>query len=470
LNPAAAWTFSAAAALAASTAAAAPGPAPPTVRVDMAAAAAAATAVPAANAGAPADDTPIDEAPPPSSAPPLVVTGYIDVGFAKAQGNGTSWQPGFTPTMPGAPADYYVDTFAPAVNSRGDVASTDPQGQPVDGFLPRSAGIGGRPSLLINTADVDLRYTASELPVLVFTRLQLVPRLYGPVVDPAQGMVPGEQTRLVLEQAFGRVTPLRSAELAISVGKFDSVFGIEYLDNQANFRIGVTPSLISRYTTGESVGAKVFYRVQLIPIFSAVSVNIAATNSGTFVESLQGPSRSLTGVPVGSIRFGYELNLERVSLKLGASGAMGPRNDQIQGAAQQQLLFGFDARFVAPTLAIAAEFVDVHEDGAVGPKLTGTNTYPMVTEFYAHGFYVQVAEELPLQIAPFRITLYGRYDRRNAEFEGYSNITVDRITGGLNVGIGESLQVKAEYLINRELVEAPTVANNVFASSVVWTW
>jgi hypothetical protein len=94
----------------------------------------------------------------------------------------------------------------------------------------------------------------------------------------------------------------------------------------------------------------------------------------------------------------------------------------------------------------------------------------MVTEFYAHGFYVQAAEELPLQIAPFRITLYGRYDRRHAEFEGFSIISVDRITGGVNVGIGESLQVKAEYLVNRELAGAPTVANNVFASSAVWTW
>ncbi len=130
-----------------------------------------------------------------------------------------------------------------------------------------------------------------------------------PTPDTSEGMPAGEYTRLVLEQAFGRITPLKSAELAISVGKFDSVFGIEYLDNQANFRIGVTPSLIARYTTGQSVGVKVFYRYQIIPASSAISINVAATNSGTFVESLQGPSRSLTGVPVVSGRLGYELNL-----------------------------------------------------------------------------------------------------------------------------------------------------------------
>jgi len=339
----------------------------------------------------------------------------------------------------------------------------------VNGFMPRSAGIAGKPSFLLNTASVDVRYNASELPVLVFTRMQLVPRLYGPELAPGES--PGDNTRLVVEQAFGRITPLREAELAISVGKFDSVFGIEYLENQANFRVGVTPSLIARYTTGQSVGVKAFYRVQIIPASSAISLNVAATNSGTFVEALQGSSRSLSGVPVASARLGYELNLERVSVKLGASAAYGPRNDQIAGSDSKQTLFGFDARLVVPTLTINGEFVHVNEQPASGTnKQTGVGTFGMVTEFYAHGFYLQAAEELPLRIAPFRLTIYGRYDRRQAEFEDFQQITVDRITGGLNVGIGENLVVKGEYLVNREVQGAPTVANNVATSSVVWTW
>ena len=64
------------------------------------------------------------------------------------------------------------------------------------------------------------------------------------------------------------------------MGKFDSVFGIEYLDNQANIRTGITPSLIARYTTGQSVGAKLFYRLQFAPLWSAVCLNAAVTNSG----------------------------------------------------------------------------------------------------------------------------------------------------------------------------------------------
>lgn len=392
---------------------------------------------------------------------PLVVTGYVDVGFAKAQGDGTSFHPADTR----APLDYGVDPFAPAVNSRGEAASTDPgvdaSGNPrfVNGFLPRSAGIGGTPSFLINTANADFRYTSPELPVMVFTRVQLVPRLEGT----------GELTRLFLEQAFGRIAPIKSAELAISVGKFDSVFGIEYLENQANFRIGITPSLLARYTTGTSTGVKLFYRFQLIAISSAISINASATNSGTFVEALQGPSRSLTGVPVGTARLGYELNLARLSVKLGASAERGPRNDQNDRGAMQ-FLYGFDLRVFVAGVTLMGEFVKVDEDEGNPNKLTGTGTYTFTSDFYAQGFWLQAAYELPLPIAPFRITPYARYEQRHGEFVGFASIAVDRLTAGVNVGLGENLIVKGEYLVNRELEGAPTVANNVVTSSVVWTW
>jgi hypothetical protein len=445
-------------------------------------------APPPADEPAPAPEAPAEEVtpPPPSNTPPLVITGYVDVGFAKAQGNGTSFPASWyvnAPTL-GGPADYYVDTFAPAINSRGEVASVAaPPGTAINGFIPRSANIGGKPSFLINTADVDLRYTAPELPVMIFTRLQVLPRLYDPIPagspDTSEGFPAGEYTRLFLEQAFGKINPLRNAELAISLGKFDSVFGIEYLDNEANFRVGVTPSLVARYTTGQSTGLKVFYRYQIIPANSAVSLNVAATNSGTFVEALQGPSRSLTGRPVVSGRLGYELNLPRASIKVGGSYETGPRNDQSLSVDIPQTLYGFDLRIILPTLVLSGEYVHVVEEdaGVIGaptqpPKLAGTGAYPEITEFYAHGFWVQAAEELPLPIDPFRITLYARYEQRHAQFPDAagSTLTVGRITGGVNVGLGESLQLKAEYLVNQELSGAPQVDNNVFTSSAVWTW
>jgi hypothetical protein len=391
----------------------------------------------------------------PGAPSPLSIDGYIDVGFAKAQGDGTSFAPGDQ----SVPADYGVDTFAPAVNSRGDVASTDSGGRFVNGFLPRSVGIGGRPSFLLNTLDVDLKYTPSAAPLMVFSRVQFLPRFTGA----------GDDTRVYVEQAFGRLVPFDSQELALSAGKFDSVFGIEYLDNQANIRTGVTPSLVARYTTGQSVGVKLFYRIQIAPLWSALSLNLAGTNSGNFVEALQPPDASLSGEPVGTGRLGYELNLPRVQVKLGASGMTGPRNDQGDQSARQKAL-GLDVRVAAFGVYLNAEYVHVDE-GQGGPKTTSLGTFPLASAFSARGGYLQLAYGLPLSVGPLRkLTVYGRYDRRHAWFDGFTPIIVDRLTGGLRVELWEVIILKTEYVANGEVAGAPTVANNVFTSSLVYSW
>jgi hypothetical protein len=397
--------------------------------------------------------TPPSEGP---GAPPAVqINGYVDVGWANAQGDGTSFPPGDTRI----PADYGVDPFAPAVNSRGDVASTEAGGRFTNGFLPHSVGIGGRPSFLINTVAVDLKYSAPSAPLTIFTRVLALPR-FGPQ---------GDATRVVVEQAFGRVVPFDAQELALAVGKFDSVFGIEYLDNQANIRTGITPSLVARYTTGQSVGAKLFYRLQLAPLWSALSINMAATNSGNFVDALQTPDISLTGAPVGTARLGYELNLPRVQVKLGASGMYGPRNDQhFRGAIQRA--HGADLRVAVAGVYLNVEAVNVYEEEG-GAKENGSGSFPVASEFHVRGFYAQLAWALAIDAGPLhKLTPYGRYEQRHAWFEGYTPITVDRITGGLRADLWDSVIVKGEYLVNRELEGAPTVANNVMTASVVYSW
>src|SRR6185437_7983138 len=143
----------------------------------------------------------------------------------------------------------------------------------------------------------------------------------------------------------------------------------------------------ARYTTGQSTGAKVFYRYQIIPADSAVSLNVAATNSGTFVEALQGPSRSLTGRPIVSGRLGYELNMPRASIKVGASFETGPRNDQTLSPDIPETLYGVDLRIIVPTLVLSGEYVHVQEEdagelgsGVTEPaKLAGTGAYPPIS-------------------------------------------------------------------------------------------
>jgi hypothetical protein len=69
-----------------------------------------------------------------------------------------------------------------------------------------------------------------------------------------------------------------------------------------------------------------------------------------------------------------------------------------------------------------------------------------------------------------RACVYGRYDRRHAQFEGFIPVTVDRITAGARLDILENLAVKGEFLKNRELEGAPNVDNDVMTSSFVYSW
>ena len=388
--------------------------------------------------------------------PALTIGGYVDVGFADAQGDGTS----FHPDDRRLPLDYGSDSFATAVNSRGDVASIETGGRFTNAFLPRSAGIGGRPSFLLNTVSLDVQHAPRDSALLVFVRLQGVPRL----------TAQGSDTRLLVEQAFGRVQPLRDHELLLFVGKLDPVFGIEYLENQAPLRTGVTPSLLARYTTGTALGAKLLYRLQLAPLLSAVSLNVAATNNAPFSDALQASEASLTGRPVLSARAGYELNLPGFQLKLGGSGMRGPRNDQADRQALQRA-WGADLRANAFGISFSGEYLHLDQDQGVGPKLTGTGPGFIASAFRVRGFWGQLAITAPWSLPVLRRTIiYGRGEQRRAWFDGFSTVKVQRLTVGARLDLWESLALKGELLLNREVEGAPDVDNDVWTASAVWSF
>lgn len=396
-------------------------------------------------------------APAAAGADGLIIGGYVDVGFADAQGNGTSFVPGDTRL----PADYGVDTFAPMVNSRGDVASTDSGGLLLNGFLPRSTGIGGRPSVLINTVDLDLLYEVPGAPVLVFARLQALPRF-----DAS-----GDGTRFVIEQAFGRVMPISDHEWIVAAGKMDSVFGVEYLENQASLRTGITPSLIARYTTGQGLGARTFYRLHLPSLWSAVSLNVAATAGGPLVESLSDPYALHAGVPVGSARLGYELNLPGFQVKAGGSAMYGPRNDQVDPDVRQGAV-GADLRINVQGLSLAGEVIRLVQEAGTGPgKITGTGTYEFASGFRVSGWYGTASWAFHLGDGALRgFTPYVRYEQRTAQFDGFPRIHVDRVTAGARLDLWDVLALKGEYLKNGEIDGAPASENDVVAASAVFTY
>src|ERR1041384_561766 len=205
---------------------------------------------------------------------------------------------------------------------------------------------------------------------MLFTRAQFLPRFSSS----------GEQTTVLVEQAFARVIPFSSQEFAVTVGKSDSVFGIEYLENEANLRTGITPSLIARYTTGQGLGAKAFFRKQIGPLWSAVSINASATNGGTLVETLSPQSASQTGTPTFAARLGYELNLPSVEVKLGFSAMDGPRADQSQPGVRQKAI-GADARVVFSVFELRGEMVRLKQDEGAGDKTNGLGQHDVVSGF-----------------------------------------------------------------------------------------
>jgi hypothetical protein len=69
-----------------------------------------------------------------------------------------------------------------------------------------------------------------------------------------------------------------------------------------------------------------------------------------------------------------------------------------------------------------------------------------------------------------RLTVYGRYDRRDAAFVGYAPITVDRVTAGVRVDVWDAVILKGEWLGNREVAGAIPVANDVITTSLVYSW
>jgi hypothetical protein len=226
--------------------------------------------------------------------------------------------------------------------------------------------------------------------------------------------------------------------------------------------------LIARYTTGQGLGAKAFYRFQIPRLWSALSLNVAATNGGTLVDTLSPQNSSQTGTPVFAGRLGYELNLPSLEVKLGFSAMDGPRNDQTQPGVRQKAL-GADARVVLGPVELRAEGIHLKEDPGAGDKVNGLGTHTLVSGFEVWGGYAQLAIGFDFA-AGRRVAVYGRYDRRRAQFEGFVPITVDRITGGARLDVLENLAVKGEVLKNRELSGAPQVDNDVITSSLIYAW
>ena len=229
-------------------------------------------------------------------------------------------------------------------------------------------------------------------------------------------------------------------------------------------------SLLARYTTGTTVGLKAFYRQQIAAALVGAQPQHRGDQRRDLRQALQPVDASLTGRPVGSARFGYELNLPRLNQAARQRPARSAQRSVRSGGAAD------DVRLRSPDHLRRAEperRIRRRRRGRRGGRQTDGRGryYPVASGFYARGFWTQGAYAFAIPRGPVRaIVPYGRYEQRRAGFEGFRPITVARVTAGLRLDLWECLILKAELLVNQELAGAPVVDNNVFTTSAVYSW
>jgi len=242
-------------------------------------------------------------------------------------------------------------------------------------------------------------------------------------------------------------------------GKIDSTVGIEYRTQESPDRIGVTPSLIFRYTCGRPLGLKLRARLPE----DLVSVAVSVTNGSHFIETFPFHDEidSNQGKTVAA-RLAARLPLGDLGgVEVGGSGAYGAQDQQAGSIKQWHA--GADLHAEVRHLDLRAEYVQGRAPGATDETGVDCSAAPCLKY---KGAYGQLALRLSNVFVP-----YGRVDWRSARHRDGASFVYEsqlmRATGGLRLELGTSAILKAEYTWNRELGPLPQIPNDVFTSALV---
>ena len=397
--------------------------------------------------------------------PAYTLTGYADVGFFAAQGDGTGYIEDIGP-----PAARYFpqyagqygwvflgDILSPAINSRGEPADL---GNPPGIDRLDLIDSNGAPGFIVN--EVNLTLNGAFAPtILGMASLDFMPRT-------GTNFRLGDAFEIDIAQLEWRVG--NQQRTSIFLGKVDSVIGIEYRWRKSNQRFGITPSLIARYTTGTPVGIK--FRTHLGPD-DLVTVAGALTNGSSVIEpfGFYDETDSNAGKTVsGRVSIIPPLPFR---LELGFSGLYGAQ-DRALDSRHPIWFAGADLQVSWSRLWLAAEFLRGSSDGEVGPAIDlAHRVYGLRLN---NGGYVQLVG------AVWRfVGVLVRAEMRDA-FVWLGDPTLPggaerlyvtkswRLTGGLRFAISERVVAKIEYLHNGEYGGVPPISNDVLTSSVVMSY
>jgi hypothetical protein len=410
----------------------------------------------AAPAGA-QDDREIDERLSRVEASANRLSGYLDFGFFRVQGNGSGLRTDtghrHFPEYMGVVPDSWVflgDPLATMINARGEPADTF-ESRAIT-FNPVRAG--NRPTFMVNSLSLALFAAASE-SLTVTGAVDFLPRSRD-VSDPAgQGLGDFLDVKLAYAEYLA---PLSRFSLHLFLGKIDSVLGIEYRSQDAPDRLAVTPSLICRYTCGRPLGFKAragFFE-------EALTLALTLSNGTHMVEMF--PFVNEVDANAGktlAARLAYRLPLG-AGLEGGVSGAAGAQDNQSRNDVRQWHV-GFDLALDWKDLIVMAEFVQGRAPGAAAPGEIACGLAPCLRY---KGAYGQLAYRLSNLITPYLRTDWRKAVHRSGASFAYQSDLM-RFTGGLRLEIGASAIVKAEYTHVRELGRVPSFPDDVFSSALV---
>lgn len=387
---------------------------------------------------------------------PISLFGFIDFGFFAPQGSGAGWIQDvgnqIFPEYNGRYAWVFLgDLLAPTVNSRGEAADL---GDAPGTNRFDSVGSGGAPGFIVNEVNLGLR-AGLGANLLATASLSFVPRT-------GSEFNLGDFFQVDLAQVEWIIGD--SGKYSLFVGKFDSVFGIEYKERRADDRFGVTPSLIARYTSGTQLGLK--GRVKLFRDWLILAASVTNGSSTTeqfhfFNEIDTNSGKTLNGrvavrIPVDAV-FGGLLGH---TLEVGFSGEWGSQ-DRAANNAGQIWFIGVDLEYRSTDFALKAQWI---QGGAPGDGTQDVWELDLDNSGYVELDYMIFPWLGVLVRGELRDAFVGLGDERAYITKSW------RFTGGLRAPINNHIIVKAEYLKNGEFGEVPEIANDIFTTSAIFRY
>jgi len=371
------------------------------------------------------------------------LTVFVDVGGFAVGGDGSGIRSDlghvYYPKYAGRIAGQWVfmgDPLSTTINSLGEPADTSDSRE----LQTDTVNSHGHPSLIVNSIGLAVgKYIGHGVSVSVLA--ELLPRPGHDILD--------------TELAHVDYRPLQTVDLVISAGKVDSVLGVEYRSQDAPRRLGITPSLICRYTCGRPLGAE----ARLTE--GRLSVSGGVFNGDQFQQLFE-PKLELhaSNLPTVAGHVQWMLPLGQ-GLEVGVSGAAGPQENQPSTSVAQWHI-GMDAQLRdLHGWDVVGEYVQGLQQGQT--METPCDLAPCLTY---KGAYVLVDHRVAEWLTPYvRVDWRSAVHQHGADFVYESHVA--RATIGAHFEMTSTILAKIEYTFNHELGGIPQFADDVLTTSIV---